>query len=370
MSKNIVIQEGGVGRQFVADKLKTALVGGGSCNWVPEDEVQLSTLTVSENGTYSAEDEGGYGYSQVIVNVPGGAGGPPGGEGSSIVGTDPNTGNEELVSVDDGGTIGTTELPSSIKIETAPTKVDYIDGDPIDYSGLVVKAYTKNGELWTDADHPDGIIPLSELTLSETEADIDKTETDKGTRTLDGLSVEVARVMKISQNVDGHLNMQTTNTCPDGVVIINGPYFTRRFAAVSDDSDAAIHYANSQEGEWRYNEKHRGEQGFVELTKRIGVSHVTGKQLYYVGVVGWDWVNNIADPELEAATDMDDLMAADIALYGAGSIGGGETIPVVWMRPGDTQALKDSFVITVIAHVAPDDEENPGAGGIPIVPTA
>lgn len=42
MSKNIVIQEGGVGRQFTADKLRTALVGSGSCTWVPEDGVQLN----------------------------------------------------------------------------------------------------------------------------------------------------------------------------------------------------------------------------------------------------------------------------------------------------------------------------------------
>ena len=38
MSKNIIIQEGGNSKQFTASKLNTALVGGGSCNWVPEDE--------------------------------------------------------------------------------------------------------------------------------------------------------------------------------------------------------------------------------------------------------------------------------------------------------------------------------------------
>ena len=52
MSKKIVIQEGGVGRQFTADKLKTALVGGGSCLWVPEDETTLGTKIITENGTF------------------------------------------------------------------------------------------------------------------------------------------------------------------------------------------------------------------------------------------------------------------------------------------------------------------------------
>jgi len=69
MSKNIVIQEGGVGRQFTADKLTTPLVEGGTCNWVPEDEVQLETKFITENGTYVAKTDGKYGYSQVTVNV-------------------------------------------------------------------------------------------------------------------------------------------------------------------------------------------------------------------------------------------------------------------------------------------------------------
>lgn len=356
MSKNIVIQEGGVGRQFTVDKLKTALVGGGSCNWVPEDEVQLTTLTVSENGTYSAADEGGYGYSQVIVNVPGGAGGAPGGAGSSVVGTDPSTGNEELVSVDDGGTIGMTELPSSIKIEAAPTKVDYIDGDAIDYSGLVVKAYTKNGQLWTDADHPDGIIPTSELTLSETEADIDKAVTGKGTRTLDGETVEVAKSMVITQYLNGELNRRVTDTCPDGVVIIKDEF--RELTAVSDSEDAAVHYAYSQEGRYFACEELRGTQGFTELGK-IGDSPTTGNPLYGACIAGFDWYDGMGfarnDDPVIADHSFSTLMAADIALYGTGSIDGGEKIPVIWMRPGDVQELTDSFEITVVARVTPDD---------------
>lgn len=74
MSKNIIIQEGGIGKQMTVKKLKTDTVGGGSVLWVPEDEVSLGTKSISANGTYKASDDGKYGFSQVTVNVAGAAG--------------------------------------------------------------------------------------------------------------------------------------------------------------------------------------------------------------------------------------------------------------------------------------------------------
>lgn len=50
MSKSIVIQEGGIGKQLTVDKLKTDLVGGGTCLWVPEDSTNLGTKHISEGG--------------------------------------------------------------------------------------------------------------------------------------------------------------------------------------------------------------------------------------------------------------------------------------------------------------------------------
>ena len=356
MSKNIAIQEGGIARQFTADKLKTALVGGGNCYWVPEDEVNLSTLSVTENGTYDATDDGSYGYSQVRVNVPGGAGGAPGGIGSSIKGVDPDTGNESLVTVDENGNIEKTDLPSSIRVETPPDIVEYIDGVALDYTGLVVKAYKKNGQLWTDADHPDGIIPINELTLSETTADIDKVTISKGTKTLDGKSVEVAQNVTIIQNVNGHLNCAITNTALEGSVITVN--YTGRYMAVMDNDTASIHYVNSQDGEWRYRESERGQQGFIAIDTLIGTSRVSGKQLYYEYIKG----SNLSDggvwsrenvPDLSRTDGLDGIDIADIALYGTGTIGGGESILVAWTRPGDATELTDSFVITVIERVIP-----------------
>lgn len=75
--------------------------------------------------------------------------------------------------IDDGGydssDIGVdgTEIipPARIEVTTPPATTIFESGQTIDYTGMVVKAYTANGDLWTDNTHPDGVIPLSELTL-------------------------------------------------------------------------------------------------------------------------------------------------------------------------------------------------------------
>ena len=184
MSKYITIQEGGQGKQITADKLKTNVVGGGTCFWVPEDEVQLTTKYVHENGEYSAEDDGYYGYSKFVVSVAGGNGSagadglptgdvPSGGIGSSVIGTDPDSGDTNVVGVDENGNLVTTVLPSSISVITPPSKTSYNDGGVLDPSGIEVQAYLSSGEIWSDNSHPNGIIPISELTFNPIQADID-----------------------------------------------------------------------------------------------------------------------------------------------------------------------------------------------------
>ena len=77
MSKNITIKEGGTSRSFTADKLRTNLSLGGTCDWVPIDEVdqyvELEELHVTENGTYYPSEK--VGISAVYVDVPQGGGG-------------------------------------------------------------------------------------------------------------------------------------------------------------------------------------------------------------------------------------------------------------------------------------------------------
>lgn len=169
MSKSIVIKEVDTNKTLSnVAKLKTNKSGGGSVYWVPEDEVQLGTKSITQNGTYNASSDNKYGYSQVTVNVKGGNGSAdshgkptggdikPGGAGSAVVGTDPETGEEVVVGVDESGNIVQTPIPYGIKIVTPPTKTDYVYQETMDYSGIGVKLTNKNGDTYTDVDHPSG----------------------------------------------------------------------------------------------------------------------------------------------------------------------------------------------------------------------
>lgn len=166
MSKNITVQEGGIAKQLTADKLRTNLVGGGTCLWVPENEIILGTKSITNNGSYSASADGLTGFSQVNVNV----------QGDSVTGRDPVTGQEKTVTVDpETGDLVETVVPSEIRVIAPPTNPygTYIDGQTITKDGMVVKAYDANGdEMQT--------VPIGELSIAPTIAVYDASKDRPG----------------------------------------------------------------------------------------------------------------------------------------------------------------------------------------------
>jgi len=157
MSKNITIKKGGSAQSFNGtSRINVPRPDGSSANWVPEDECELGTIEISANGTYSADSLGLYGFHTVQVHVE---------RQDYIVGYGQG-GNAYKVSKDAGtGKLVKTEIPTAIEITTLPTKTSYTEGESIDYTGMVVKAKSKDGSVFMDGTYPDGIIPLSELTL-------------------------------------------------------------------------------------------------------------------------------------------------------------------------------------------------------------
>lgn len=72
MSKNIVINNNGTTETWEAvDAIRMNAVGGGTVDYMPEDETTTGTITITANGEYEAADDSLYGYSTAIVNVPG-----------------------------------------------------------------------------------------------------------------------------------------------------------------------------------------------------------------------------------------------------------------------------------------------------------
>lgn len=347
MSKNIIIQEGGTAKQLTVDKLKTNVVGGGTCLWVPEDEATLGTLNATENGTYKAKENGYYGYSEVTVSVPGGAGGPPGGVGSSLVGKDKD-GNDALITVDQNGNISEETLPNSIAIDVMPLKLTYEDGETIDVTGLVVKAYKRDGTLWTDNTHSDGVISIPELIFPDTIADISEgwqDYTDSGTH-------KVLSVGSILQTIDYALTLfngtvnsngiieQVKNTfeqydginpgyvrvSPDAPSSYGGwsPFDVQIFATVKDGDTITL--GNSYSGQHDRTAA-RGNGGLLTFYNySIEVSNGTA----FVGrsqpIPGYG------------------IYISSLVVEG---IPGGQAIPVNWNRPGDGLLLQTSFNIAV-----------------------
>lgn len=96
--KDITIQENLVDQNYDGtEKITTPQVPNGSVSWIPADGTSNTVdLTVTQNGTYTAESDGYYGYASVTVNVT---------DSDNITGIDRETGTTYRISVDDEGNI-------------------------------------------------------------------------------------------------------------------------------------------------------------------------------------------------------------------------------------------------------------------------
>lgn len=148
MAKNITIREGDTSKQFTAKKLKVNLVGGGTANFIPEDEAidyadvkdhefkengtfnpsdfncdafgqvkvavpaNVKEKTITKNGVFNAASDNCLGYSKVTVNVPGGGGGGP--YTVNFFGDDYETVLKTETNVPYGGSASCTELDGTI----------------------------------------------------------------------------------------------------------------------------------------------------------------------------------------------------------------------------------------------------------------
>jgi len=152
LGKNIIIQTDGVSHTYNGvEEIHTQDKDGNRTTWVPLDGTNLGVKTITQSGTYKASDDGYYAYSKVIVNAK-----------AKAVGKKED-GNTYAIATNDQGETVEVLLPDTIKIETAPTKQTYDEGESIDLAGAVVMAYNGDGTVWHDVDHLSGIIPVSEL---------------------------------------------------------------------------------------------------------------------------------------------------------------------------------------------------------------
>ena len=346
MSKNITIQEGGVAKQLTVNKLKTSLVDSGTCLWVPEDEVQLTTKTITENGTYKASDDGYYGYEQVIVNIAnaGVATGTDGDGDEAVVSTDPETGGfvEEKV-------------PSRIAVITPPTNPYgiYTDGQSISTDGMVVKAYLQTGGEY-------GTVPNGEITLNPTTAVYDaSTDRPGGEEIIDtpldigGASVQIGQGVPYvyCKGLDAQGNEQSIQDSPFIFGFPSGVYFT--IAAVKS-------------GPVSYGYHMIAASGSI-YSGYSGTYTYNNQTVYYSTFGGSANVGNLRSLEAVTGTNaplstMNNSKDAEIAwsmIYGTKQevrAGSRQTINVSWPRPLDGKVLETTFEILVAPPYSSGEE--------------
>jgi len=347
MSKNIVIQEGGIGKQITADKLKTNLVGGSSCLWVPEDETLLGTKNITENGTYRASDDGYYGYSEVTVNGVG-----------SVSGKDPATGEDVVVGTDPTtGEITQTVVPHSIRVVTPPYNPygTYTDGQAIDISaqsGFEVVALLANGDLYNAEGYNQGRIPNSELSINPTNADYSQTSGNRSTEYAGFGQGPWPQPINscIGEIRDGEPNNYKSIEC-------NGGYCALLLRENGYRDNCVM--CSSSQGTWK-TVRQGGTQNPMVDTGQLERSFThDGKTVYYHGnVAGLYWAEGAGSNSVVSGDGLDLEKAAWAIVYGTQTQApNSQTITVYWPRPLDGKVLETTFEILVAPGYTPGGDE-------------
>jgi hypothetical protein len=249
-----------------------------------------------------------------------------------ITGIDPVSGNEMAVGLDNFGRLTEEIVPTSISVITPPSKLIYKDGESIQFGGLVVQAYTADGNVWTDNNHPNGIIPMGELFFPVTVATWsgDNDGIHSNSQGLNVLQVTfgaswyhqgwgnfyLGPVLGTypEQPYWGHggpLNIASDNQGTVYITLYNGQVYT---------------YGIGSSG---------GLAGCV-----VGVNHA-----WFTGYGANYWMHNdlitpgtyMSIPNSGVDPTKADLEFDDVQM----------SVPVQWFRPGDGQMLETSFEITV-----------------------
>lgn len=342
--KNIGISEKQEIKKFGGTRyLRTNLVGGGTCDWVDEDDVETKTLYVSKKGTYIARNDGVYGYDEVVVSGQ-----------DKVIGKDGN-GNDIEIITDEDGNLRETDLPSEIRIKGLPARTVYKEGEAINLVGINVKAYRANGTLWTSNNYPlqpyyeRGEVPAIEL-VPEPKIATGGSGIVMWTTPLDDRS-------EFYRATGGQFSFSKMNSS----TIIHGNT-SRRYWTLYEGENVFMmrHYSPIQLGNYydyihlcspnEFAVEYHGEYG-TEI-HHLAKEHITGYAYKRIQSI----VNS--NSFLPAETYMEEeqggysrfIRCSDMITFGMGlPPDSDETITVKWARPEDGKILEATFDIAVSA---------------------
>jgi hypothetical protein len=321
MSENLSILDGELRRQFApVDRLSVDNQGGGVSPWVISDFLDISTLSVSENGLYLAAEEEYDCYEEVEVDISEELGE---GDYRRITGKDPNLdpNNDYAAGLDENGNLTKEMIPAAIHIVVPPRKRKYEDGEVIDFTGIHVYLMDGNNKRYVDESYPTGEIPFNELIFPVTIAS--GGESGDSTVVPDGNPLDV----------------------PSFSYIPAPEKFGSFLFCVRADDESGGFQVTAWIGEggrkYTYNGKTASYgDGSVGFPFSLYPTTTYGNPQDYIGLSG---------------------PIAWLMMYGGYEGGGSDTIPVQWIR-SDGTILEDTFKIEVGESEEGEDQPDPWAG--------
>ena len=389
MPKNVKILENTAEKILPeVGKIQTQLTNGSKCYWVPEDEIPLGTLTVTQDGVYKASEdpngpyygysqvtasgigsvemgnltelvatengvykasheEGGpfVGYSKVIINVPqdgsyhrsSGTVGKDDDGDDAIATVDPETGEIKIDKLENG-------LPVRIEVIIPPDITTYNDGDTIIFDGLVVTAYCENDVPFDTSTTPNGVIPIEQLEFPVTVANVNDVSESTASSPLIPEPFEFGSKGLIVAKHKENPELEEWITYNADALTLAWPVSmtTAGVAASAEPGQSYTEHVSYPDG------TSRDDSGPLRLSYTYD-----NKTVYYTGwwTTGWGYYIYAVDSVSPDGTDLynrnDPRFIAWTMIYGT-ITPGGQTIPVCWKAPGSAGNLETYFYINVL----------------------
>ena len=223
--------------------------------------------------------------------------------------------------------VTTDRLPVRIEVTTPPTKTEYVDGELLDPTGIVLTAYYEDGTEWGH--------PASNITYSPHYADVDQAASGSGASS--DLNTNWAQPIPLYDAV----TVERDGSVFDLFYPVNGAVM---LIYESTRSSIHVYFASANSGIIG-----RQTLSAIDITANNQYT-INGKTVYYAksghGWIAGSW--DSVEPQIATRSEPD-KNTLWTAVYGTITTEGAQPITVTWKRPTDGEELTTSFDITVTA---------------------